>query len=71
MPVFLDFLKIDFRVNNGFSENRDTTQFASVNFFAGKRKATVILYDNEAYRKFDSKMFVKEDFRGSHNIIPV
>ena len=54
----------------GFSENRDTNQFASVNFFVGEaesRSNTVCIarLDNEAYGKIDSKMIVKEVFRGS------
>ena len=54
----------------GFSKNRDTRQFASGNFFVGEaesRSNTVCIarLDNEAYEKIDSKMPVKEVFRGS------
>ena len=54
----------------GLSENRDTNQVASVNFFVGEaesRSNTVCIarLDNEAYGKIYSKMIVKEVFRGS------
>ena len=59
----------------GLSENRDTNQVASVNFFVGEaesRSNTVCIarLDNEAYGKIYSKMIVKEVFRGSLKLFP-
>ncbi len=50
----------------GFSENRDMNQFASVNFFAGEAESrSNTVFDNQAYGNIDSRMIVKEVFRGS------
>ena len=60
------------RIIMGFSENRDTNKFASVNFFAGEAESrSNTVFDNEAYGKIDSKMFVKEVFRGSLILFPL